>query len=491
MDTVLTLEPADGTDVPLYVRIGRALVAEIVRGRLRPGARLPGSRSLAASLGVHRNTVLAAYAELVAEGWLAAQPSGGTFVSAHLPERAPKRFSSAAPLRASVPARPAFALGDDGGRGETFDFERSRLASAVPDVRLVPRELLARAVRRVLKRKPGLLDYGDAFGEPALRHAVAQLGTAQRGLCAHADDVLITQGSQMALDLVARALVRPGDVVAVEALSYGPAREAFRRAGAQLLAVPVDARGMVVSKLEGRGVRLVYVTPHHQYPTTVTLAPERRLALLALARRERFAIVEDDYDYEFHYEGRPVLPLASADTAGSVIYVGTLSKLLAPALRIGFVVAPRPLLGRLAALRSHADRHGDRVLQAAVAELIEDGELARHARRMRTVYQLRRDTFVDALERRLGGAIELTRPAGGMAVWFDAAANLDVDAWSSRCAAHGLAFPTTRVFAVGAVDRAGGRWAFASSTEAELLAVSAVLARTCPERPARGRPRRL
>ena len=398
-----------------------------------------------------------------------------------------RRFSNAAPTRTSVPERAAFPLGDEPDHEARFDFGASRLAGAVPDVRLVPREALARAVRRVLKRKPALLDYGGPSGEAALRVALADMLSSQRGLCAGADDVLVTQGSQMALDLVARALIRRGDVVAVEALSYGPAREAFRAAGARLLPIPLDARGLDVSALAGRGVRMVYVTPHHQYPTTVTLAPERRLALLELARRERFAILEDDYDHEFHYDGRPVFPLASADAAGSVIYVGTLSKLLAPALRIGFVVAPRAVQARLTRLRAHADRHGDRVMQAAVAELIEDGELGRHARRMRRIYEGRRDAFVLALRRNLGGAVRFVQPSGGMALWFEAEPTLDVDAWAASAHERGFGFPTARTFSLDDRARAGGRWAFAPSTERELVAACEVLAQTLP-RPIRPKP---
>jgi len=185
--------------------------------------------------------------------------------------------------------------------------------------------------------------------------------------------------------------------------------------------VRVDADGLVVDDLarllrEGP-VRAVYVTPHHQYPTTVLLAPGRRIELLRLAREGRFAVIEDDYDHEFHYDGRPVLPLASADSAGSVIYVGTLSKVLAPGLRIGFVVAPRRLAERLVDARTFVDRQGDQVVERAVAELASDGELERHVRRARRVYEGRRDVFVEALRSQFGEALSFTLPPGGMALW--------------------------------------------------------------------------
>jgi GntR family transcriptional regulator/MocR family aminotransferase len=195
-------------------------------------------------------------------------------------------------------------------------------------------------------------------------------------------------------------------------------------------------------------VRAVYLTPHHQYPTTRVLAPGRRLALLALAARHRLAIIEDDYDFEFHYEGRPILPLASADAAGHVIYVGTLSKLLAPGLRIGFMVAPAPLVARVTALRHGIDRQGDHAVEQAVAELIEDGELGRHARRARRAYHGRRDALAEALGKHLGKVLRFALPAGGMAVWAEAP-GVDVEVWAARALEEGV------------VVQAGGRFALA------------------------------
>ena len=253
------------------------------------------------------------------------------------------------------------------------------LGGGVPDVRLVPTGELARALRRVLRRSSlEVLSYGDPEGPMALRRAVAKMVAATRGVAAREDHVLVARGSQMGVDLVARTLLAPGDVVAVEALGYRPAWEALRASGANLVPVPVDGHGIDVGALERlaseQPIRGVYVTPHHQFPTTVTLAPARRLRLLNLAREKRFWVLEDDYDHEFHYEGRPVLPLASADVHGVVVYVGTLSKVLAPGMRIGFVVAPVPVIERLAATRRLVDRQGDHLLATAIAELVEEGE---------------------------------------------------------------------------------------------------------------------
>jgi GntR family transcriptional regulator/MocR family aminotransferase len=249
----------------------------------------------------------------------------------------------------------------------------------------------------------------------------------------------------MALGLVARALAGEGGTIAVEAIGYPSAWAAFTSARARLVSIPVDARGLDVEALAAvarrERIHAVYVTPHHQYPTTVTLAPGRRSALLDLARRERFAVIEDDYDHELHYEGRPVLPLASTDVHGSVIYVGSLSKVLAPGLRLGYVVAPTPLIERLARERFVVDRQGDHVGERAAAELIEDGTVMRHVRKMRRVYSGRRDRLIELLEGALGDRVEVTRPSGGMALWVRVRlAPSKVVAWEERALAQGVAF---------------------------------------------------
>jgi GntR family transcriptional regulator/MocR family aminotransferase len=236
--------------------------------------------------------------------------------------------------------------------------------------------------------------------------------------------------------------------------------------------VPVDRDGIDVDRLAAlaarRRLRAVYVTPHHQYPTTVAMSPARRLALLALASERGFAVIEDDYDNEFHYQGRPILPLASADTAGSVIYLGTLSKVLAPALRIGYLVGPPPLIERFTAYRSITDGQGDSITEAAVADLIEDGELQRHLRRVRGVYRARRDAIAAALRARLGGVLTFEVPGGGMALWAGAGRGVDVDAWAARARAAGVIVSTGREFALDGRPRPFFRFGFAQRSEPEI-----------------------
>lgn len=436
--------PATGAS-PLFVRIAELLRAEITRGRLRPGDRLPGTRPLAQQLGVGRNTVVAAYDELIAEGWLVARPAGGSFVSQELPTQKARRYTRQ-PRDTATPARAGFDFEvRTSDRPDDSDPKLLALYAGVPDLRQFPRALLARAYRRALcGAGRASLDYASPFGEPRLRAALARVAASTRGLSVSANQVIVTRGSQMALDLVARTLVRPGDRVAVEQLGYQPAWAVLKRAGARLLYLPVDKQGADIDALESAlsagPLRAVCLTPHHHYPTTVALSIARRLRLLDLAAKHRFAVIEDDYDHEFHYDGRPLASLASADRAGVVVHVGTLAKVLAPGLRLGFVAAPQNLIETLGALRFHVDRHGDTVTERAVAELIEDGEVARHARRMRRVYHARRDALVASLTRHLGSALRFEVPAGGMALWAEASPEIDTGGWLARAPSHGVSF---------------------------------------------------
>jgi GntR family transcriptional regulator/MocR family aminotransferase len=288
----------------------------------------------------------------------------------------------------------------------------------------------------------------------------------------------------MAVSLLARSLLRPGDVVAVEQLGYRSAWESFRLVGARVIGLPVDADGLQVDALERaigeHDVQAVYVTPHHQFPTTVTMSAGRRLKLLDLARAHRIAIIEDDYDYEFHYDGRPVLPLASEDRYGVVAYVGTFSKVLAPALRIGYVVAPIPLIERIAAHRSHIDTQGDQVMEYAIADLLDEGEIQRHIRRVRREYRVRRDTLVTALGEHLGDRVAFDVPAGGIALWVKVKKGLDVETWAAAARHSGAIVVTGAAYALDGRPRPFMRLGFASLDSGELREGVRRLAAACP-----------
>lgn len=460
---------------PLFQQIAGSITQDIRRGRLRPGDPLPGSRTLARSLGVQRLTVVSAYEELVAEGWVVTERARGTFVSPELPETRPRRFAAGTAERPGVPERAAFDV-PAGPKAQMSSVPRGALFFAPnrPDVRLLPADAIGRAYRRAIGRAGReLLGYGRPQGHERLRVALAVMLSATRGLAATADDVCITRGSQMGLALLARALIRPGDVVAIEELTFRPAVEMFRMQGATVVPIPLDRDGLQVEHLERLAhaprLRAVYLTPHHQFPTTVMLSAARRLRLLELARAHRFAIIEEDNDHEFHYEGRPVLPLASADRFGAVAYVGTFSKILAPALRIGFVVAPPPLLQAVVAHRLHLDVQGDRVLEYALAELIEDGEVQRHVRRARRAYAVRRDVLAAALAEHLGEAVRFSVPAGGIGLWVETLDGRDIEAWARRARERGAVMATAASFAVDGRPRSFARLGFASLAPDELV----------------------
>jgi GntR family transcriptional regulator/MocR family aminotransferase len=468
-----------GARMPVFQQIAQAIRLDIRRGRLRPGDALPGSRTLALTLGVHRNTVLAAYRELEAEGWTCAEHRS-TRVARDLPEGPARRARTDRGAGYDLDLRLAPAPGPD--LRATWAKALS-LSGGLPDLRLVPTDLLAGAYRRALK-STALLGYGDALGEARLRAALAVLLSETRGLAVSADQVMITAGSQGALDLVARTLLRPGDRVAVEDPGYASAWATLRAAGAELVPVPVDAAGLRVESLEAllrQGpLRAVYLTPHHQYPTTVTMGAPRRCRLLDLARQHRIALLEDDYDNEFHFEGRPVLPLAGDDPGGVVLYLGTLSKILAPGLRIGFVSGPRAVVEALAARRAIADGQGNLTLQRAAAELLEEGLLQRHARKMRRTYLARRGALAAALERHLGSSVSFELPPGGMSLWLSVAPGLDAEAWAERALKVGVRVDPGRRFDFHGRPLPNLRLGYSALNERELDEAVRRLARALP-----------
>jgi GntR family transcriptional regulator / MocR family aminotransferase len=410
----LAISLVDG-DVPVFRQIADAIQRDVERGRFAPGDRLPSTRILAHQLRVHRKTIAAAFAELEAQGWIECVPRWGVRIAATLPERLDARHRSKAAmrpgfdhLRAPVPPRPA-------SRRARFD-----LLGGVPAFGSAPTAELARAFRRSLARDRGhhLVDYGDARGHERLRVALAAWLARTRGLGAKSDAIHVVRGAQNGLYLTARALLVPGDRVAVEEYTHPVISSLFRLLHVEMVPIPIDDEGMCVDALEAiaetNAIRAVYTTPHHQLPTTVTLSHERRRRLLTLASRRRWIIFEDDYDHEFQYAGDPVLPLAYMDRHGVVVYLGTLSKVVAPGLRIGFVAATPPVVDRIARYRTYVDVQGDQILENAVAHLLEDGEIERHIRRMLRIYRHRRDALCAALSAELP-MLQVAPPRGGMA----------------------------------------------------------------------------
>jgi len=455
----------------VFLQIAHAIIDEIKRGRLAPGTALPGSRELAESLEINRKTVIQAYAELEAQGWVLSEKTRGTFVSAHLPEVTQSAKES---QRGKIPERPDFRMVGAAPSIPLILPEKNMLVfdDGAPDTRLIPLDALARAYRNALGQAGrGRLGYGDPRGTAGLRTAISGMLNMDRGLITTPDNICLTRGSQMAIYLAARILAGPGDTVVMEELSYPPAREAFRFAGAKVVPVPLDAQGMRVDELENicrkNRVRAVYVTPHHQFPTTVLMKPDRRMRLLSLAAQFGFAIVEDDYDHEFHFAHQPMLPLASADISGKVVYIGSLSKILSPSLRLGYLVGPKSFIDRAASEIMMIDRQGDPATEGAVTELIDSGELHRHTRKVMKLYGERREHFAGLLKSLFGRRIEFTLPEGGLAFWVQFK-DADLDVLAAAAIRHGIAILPARAFTTTPRPVHAARLGFASLDAPEL-----------------------
>jgi GntR family transcriptional regulator/MocR family aminotransferase len=460
-----------GTATPAWLQIANALIEAIRKGRLAPGTALPGTRELAALVGVNRKTVQQSYDELIAQGWLTAEATRGTFVSAMLPSMGPDTIPAANARREA-----AFRL-----RGAAPDLPVALPAAGVlrfddgaPDTRLMPAELVARAWRRALldASRGNRLGYGDPRGSEGLRTAVAEMLRADRGLDCSAANICITRGSQMGIYLAARLLAQAGDEVVFEQLSYPPARAAFAAQGARIASIGMDEQGLLPDALEtlcdAGQVRAIYTTPHHQFPTTTVLPQQRRIQLLALADQYGFAIVEDDYDHEFHFAHRPMLPLASAHDFSRLIYIGSLSKLLSPSLRIGYLVAAPAVVARAAAEIMMIDRQGDPVTEAAAAELMSSGAIKSHTRKVLRIYAQRREFLAAALQAELGHRVELVLPQGGLALWVNFAPEINVDALARTALTHGVGFTPGQAFAGAGHTTNGARLGFGSMDEPEL-----------------------
>jgi GntR family transcriptional regulator / MocR family aminotransferase len=408
------LIPLSPRGEPLFRQIYVGLRRAILAGTFKPGDALPSTRDLAQQLGVSRTVVLLAYDQLLAEGFAVGRMGSGTFVADALAAPPPAKQGRSARIRLSrfgsfaeeTGARVAFH--EPRTKPLRYDFAYSR-----SDVQLFPFaqwwRVLHRRAREVRVRE---LDYGPPTGSEALREAIAAHLRRSRSVDCDAAQVIVVNGSQQALDLVTRVLIEPGDRVAIEDPSYEGTREVLRAAGARLHGVPVDRDGIDSAAMPD-GARIAFVTPSHQFPTGAILSLARRRALLAWAQRRNAVIVEDDYDGEFRYEGKPLESLQGLDTEGRVIYVGTFSRTVFSALRIGYLVVPRSLLPAFTAAKWLCDQHTATLEQETLAEFIRDGMYERHLRRMGRTNAANRRVLLDALQQHLGDRVEITGDGAG------------------------------------------------------------------------------
>lgn len=466
---------APSSDRSLYLQLSDAILSFIKKGKLRSGQKLPGSREIAALLQINRITVTKAYEELQTQGWLESLVGSGTFVSSHIVDHEPKNLGGGL-----VPAslkKAGFAIPSLNYLANASDtpITELHLDDGYPDPRLAPLKEFYRAYRTQLTRS-GLYDkfgsYSNSAGSGYYREAIANYLNETRALKAKASNVLSVRGTLMGINLVCTALIEPGDVVVSGIPGWKRAEHNFIHARAKHIGIKVDEHGIVVDELreicKRQKVRMVYVTPHHHYPTTVSLRIDRRLELLRLANEYGFIIFEDDYDYDFHYKHRPLLPLASADENGMVIYCGSFGKSFSPAFRMGYLVAAENVIQHLAKVRILLDRQGDHILDNAMAELLNDNTTQRYLRKALSIYEQRRDLFCDLLSTELKGLVNFTIPEGGMTVWteFDPSINLETLAKSAY--SKGLYISDGKGHQYPDYKTNGIRLGFASSSKEEL-----------------------
>ncbi|MCR6502130.1 PLP-dependent aminotransferase family protein [Shinella sp. CPCC 101442] len=404
--------------MPLHARIQRAIRQLIVDGALGPGKPLPASRALAKSLGVSRDTIEASYAQLHAEGFIDRRVGSGSFVS-EITEFTPgRRLTPRDTLLRNHPpnlSKRGAAISRSGGVREVLS--PRPFAHGVPETRTFPLQLWERLERQVRKEVGAqTLLHGDPQGTEPLRRAIADYVNLERGARATADRVLVLTSSQQAMSLCANMLLDPGDRIFIEDPAYYGARKAFDAAGLDCVPIRVDRQGLIIEQImaEPHMAKAVFLTPSHQFPTGSTLALDRRLALIEWAARNRAWIIEDDYDSEFHYTGKPMACVQGLDPHDRTIYIGTFSKSLFPGLRIGYVVLPPQLVKPMTVARTLLDGHTAPMAQLTLARFMEGGHFGAYVRAMRGIYAQRLDVLVCLVRKHLSNFVEPHVPVGGL-----------------------------------------------------------------------------
>jgi GntR family transcriptional regulator / MocR family aminotransferase len=409
--------PDSGT--PLYRWLYDELCTAILAGHLRPGARLPATRDLAMQYGLSRPTIVTAFEQLRSEGYVEGRVGSGTYVSETLPDellQAPRTKPTTQTHRRKI-ALSAYARRLQ-PRVRTESRSVRAFRASQPALDAFPMNLWAKVAARRLRRvSTHLLAGGDALGYRPLREAVADYLNTSRGVKCSADQVLIISGVRQALDRTAHLLLNPGDPVWMEEPGYPAAAAAFWAVGAKIVPVPVDSEGLNLDAALRRGgdrPRLVYVTPAHQFPLGMTMSLGRRLSLLEWARRSRTIIFEDDYDSEYRYSGRPIPALQGLDRAAVVIFAGSFTDVLFPALRLAYLVVPADMVDIFAAAESVSTHHPPLIDQAILCDFISEGHFARHVRRMRELYAERLSVLLDSSRERLAGLLEIPPVEAGL-----------------------------------------------------------------------------
>jgi GntR family transcriptional regulator/MocR family aminotransferase len=467
----LMLPPRDDGTSPARW-LSAALRAEILEGRLRPAARLPSTRDLAREYGLSRGTVVSAFEQLKAEGYVAGSVGSGSYVSETLPDDL-LQVARGAVAQPPAPRPQRRHVSDFGRRVKLFPGFVVRPSRAfrthLPALDLFPTTLWAQLAARRLRRATSSLLMGcGPMGYPPLQEAVADYLRTSRGVKCTAEQVAIVSGVQEALNLVARVILNPGDRVCMENPGYRGAALVFEASGTKISAVPVDDEGMRVPGPQARGVRLAYLTPAHQFPLGVCMSLRRRLALLEWARASGALIFEDDYDSEYRYFGRPVPALQGLDRNGLVLFAGSFSKVLFPSLRLGYLVVPTDLVEYFAATQSVTSRHSPLLEQAVLCDFITGGHFGRHVRRMREVYAERMSVLLECARQRLAGLLDIVGVEAGLqtAAWL--CDGIEADSAERAAAKRDVEVTSLSRYSRGPMPREGLHLGFAAVDAKEI-----------------------
>lgn len=438
----------------IYMQIANQFSNAIQRNFIPEGTKLPGTRTIANLLGVNRNTVIAAFDEIATQGWIEMKANKGCFVLNKKTFNSRRTSNTDLKLLQQYPTKPGYSflsstLLDSPLEGSHCDY---LFTDGTTDTRIIQIDQLSSFYSANLKRKSNRkrLLANNLIENSSFRKNMANYLNLSRGLHISSKNVLITRSTEMSIYIACRVLLQDGDKVIVANLSYYSSNMAFQEAGASILTVPIDEEGIEVSAVEKlckeQKIRMLYLTPHHHYPTTVTLSAQRRVQLLNLAHKYGFIILEDDYDYDFHYEKSSVLPLASVDTEGMVVYIGSFGKSLTPSFENGFIVAPENVLLEMQKYLHLLDPRGDVVMEQVLNELIEEGEIFRYLKKASKIYKERRDTFIQLLAQFFGDTITYNVPAGGLAIWIEWKAPINLMQLQKECEKNNLYLPKTLLY---------------------------------------------
>lgn len=440
------------SEISIYMQISNQLINAIQRGVLPFGIKLPGTRALSIILNVHRNTIVAAYDELFAQGWVESLPNKGTFVIGKNQEKPFQIKDFEKNNLEHYPKSTGFSFKTSNILDNPFEYSDCEYIfnDGVPDIRLTQIDHHSRIYSSILKRKAHKIGQYNQDGSEFFKKNLSQFLNLSRGLPISKNNLLITRSTEMSIYIVSEILLAEDDIVLVGELSYFSVNMIFQKAGVNIQSISIDEEGINVEEVreacKKQKIRMLYLTPHHHYPTTVTLSAKRRLELLNLANEFGFIILEDDYDYDFHYDKSPILPLASADTNGMVIYIGSFGKSLVPGFRTGFIVAPENLMIEMRKYLGIIDRQGDVLMEHVLGEMIAEGEINRYLKKSLKTYQERRDYFVSLLEQNLGDYIDFQKPSGGLAVWMKWKIPVNLMQLSRNCAQNNLFIPKTLLY---------------------------------------------